>query len=178
MANGDANDAPIEIDVRDREETPTLAIRLQPAWESLDIGALIGEAMPAVGAALGASGATPAGPPFVRYHRFGPDGVDAEVGIPVAETPSGLPPLADVPAGAVGASVLPGGLVATTLHAGPYDALGATYGRFHDAIHAAGHDDGDGPWESYLNSPDEVASPADLRTEISWPLRTSGERHG
>ena len=34
--------------------------------------------------------------------------------------------------------------------------------------------DGDGPWESYLDNPLEVAESRELRTEIVWPLRRTG----
>ena len=37
-----------------------------------------------------------------------------------------------------------------------------------------GVDDGDGPWESYLDRPDKVTDVTQLRTEIVWPLNREG----
>ena len=51
-------------------------------------------------------GATPAGPPFVRYHAFGETETDVEVGVPVAEPAAGE--------GRVAAGTLPGGTAITT----------------------------------------------------------------
>ena len=45
-----------------------------------------------------------------------------------------------------------------------------TYGQLHDWIHAQGEEDGPGPWESYLDNPEEVADTATLRTEVLWPV--------
>ena len=70
----------------------------------------------------------------------------------------------------VGASELPGGRAARTVHRGPYPTLGDAYSSLHDWIHAQGHDEGDGPWESYVDNPAEVADLAQLRTEITWPV--------
>ena len=56
------------------------------------------------------------------------------------------------------------------VHRGPYPTLGEAYSTLHDWIHAQGFDEGDGPWETYIDNPEEVADVAQLRTEITWPV--------
>src|SRR4029079_3422728 len=61
-------------------------------------------------------------------------------------------------------------------HQGPYPELGRTYGQLHDWIHAQGEEDGPGPWESYLDDPEEVTDSATLRTEVLWRVVERGAR--
>ena len=113
-----------------------------------------------------------AGAPFARYHAFGPDHVDVEIGIPLVAPIADAPALASLPAGEIEASELPCGPVARTVHRGPYDGLKGAYDALHDWIHEQpGIDDAAGPWESYVDDPTTVADPAQLRTEISWPVQ-------
>jgi effector-binding domain-containing protein len=158
--------------IENLEAQPTVAVRIQQPMAELDLGAAFDRYMPLIGEQLGELGATAVGAPFGRYHRFGPDVVDVEIGFPVDRAPASLPALASCAAGEIGASELPAGLVARTTHLGPYDNLSKAYDALHDWIHAQpGVDDGDGPWESYVDNPMEVSDPGALRTEIVWPLR-------
>jgi hypothetical protein len=154
------------------EAQPTLAVRIQQPMAELDLASAFDRYLPLAFASAAEHGG-PSGPPFGRYHRFGPDIVDVEIGVPVASVPSGVPALAACPAGEIGASELPAGLVARTTHIGPYDGLPKAYDALHAWIHEQpGVDDGDGPWESYVDSPAE-AEWESLRTDIVWPLRRS-----
>ena len=94
--------------------------------------------MSRLGALFGQAGATPAGPPYARYHAWGGELADVEIGFPLAGTIDGLPALTDSPEGEVGASELPGGRAAQVIHRGPYPTLGDAYSSLHDWIHAPG----------------------------------------
>ena len=149
---------------------PTAAVRVQRPMSTVDVGELMDNAMSRLGALFGQAGATPAGPPYARYHAWGGELADVEIGFPLASTIDGLPALTDSPEGEVGASELPGGRAAQVIHRGPYPTLGEAYSSLHDWIHAQGYDEGDGPWETYIDNPEEVADVAQLRTEITWPV--------
>ena len=159
------------LDARIVELTPqpTVAIRVTQPMSELALGALFDVHLANVAHRVADLGGMPAGPPYGRYHQFGPETVDVEIGFPVAAPMGTLRPLADCEPGEVGASELPGGQAAVTVLVGSYGGLGATYDRLHDWIHAHGHEEGPAPWESYVKDPGEVAE-ADLRTEVIWPL--------
>jgi effector-binding domain-containing protein len=153
------------------EPQPTVAVRIQQPMAELDLASAFDRFMPLVASRIAADGGAIGGPPFGRYHRFGPDVVDVEIGFPVTVAPPGLPALASCAPGDVGTSELPGGPVARTTHRGSYDGLSQTYDALHEWIHAQpGYDDGAGPWESYVDDPGSVPDGAQLRTEITWPL--------
>jgi effector-binding domain-containing protein len=154
----------------DVEPQQTAAVRFKRPMASVDVGALMDSAMASLGARLGGAGVAPAGPPYARYHAWGGDLADVEIGFPVTGAIAGLPDLEKAPEGEVGASELPGGRVAVIVHRGPYPELGDAYGRLHDWIHAQGEEDGPGPWETYIDNPEEVEDVSELRTEIRWPV--------
>ncbi|MDP9483103.1 MAG: GyrI-like domain-containing protein [Chloroflexota bacterium] len=154
-----------------REPEPTVAVRIQQPMDQLDLAGAFGRYLPMVASRVEAEGGTISGPSFGRYHRFGPDVVDVEIGFPVERPPEGLPALGTVEPGEVGVSELPGGPVARTIHLGPYDGLPAAYDALHEWIHAQpGYDDSVGAWESYVDDPGSTDDVATLRTEIVWPL--------
>jgi effector-binding domain-containing protein len=156
------------------EPQPTVAVRVQQPMAELDLAAAFDQYLPMVAERVTAAGGELGGAPFGRYHLFGPKVVDLEIGCPVATIPAGFAPLSGLAAGEVGASELPGGLVARVIHSGSYDTLSAAYDALHDWIHAQpGVDDGAGPWESYVDDPSTVSDISALRTEITWPLRST-----
>ena len=160
-----------EAEIVELEPLPTAAVRVQQRMSELDLPAAFDRGMPLVAQRIAEAGGSIGGPPFGRYHQFGPDVVDVEIGFPVTAEPAGLPPLDACPAGEVGRSELPGGIAARTTHRGPYDGLSGTYDRLHAWIHAQpGVDDGAGPWESYVDDPGAAVDQAQLRTEVIWPL--------
>jgi effector-binding domain-containing protein len=127
-----------------------------------DIAAFVAGAFAEVMTVLARQHLAPVGPPFSRY-TVGEDGFEVESGFPTSG--------AVAASGRVVPSELPGGAVATTLHTGAYDEVGAAYAAAETwlAEHrmvAAG-----APWESYLDG-SEVAEP---RTEVSVPCRPADE---
>ena len=149
---------------------PTAAVRIEVQMAAL--AEAFDRYLPAVAERITQAGGAMGGAPFARYHRFGPDIIDLETGIPLAGEVPGLPPLGSCAPGEIGRSELPGGSVARTVHVGPYDGLSDTYDALHEWIHEQpGVDDGDGPWESYVVDPGSVTDQSELRTEIFWPLR-------
>lgn len=157
----------MDAEIRKLTPQPAAAVRLQAPTSEL--AGLFDEHLPNIAHRLGDMGVQPAGPPYARYHEYGPERVDVEIGIPVASPVPNVPALADAVPGEMGAAELPGGDVAITVHRGSYDGLSATYDGLHDWIHGQGRDEGPAPWESYVDDPSEVDT-ADLRTEVCWPL--------
>jgi effector-binding domain-containing protein len=169
MTNDDARP---DYEIVSIDPQPTVTVRITEPMAELDLAAAYDRSIPLVAARIAEAGGQVAGAPFGRYHRFNAAAVDIEIGFPVVAPPAGIAPLDAVGPGEAGMSSLPGGSVARTIHRGSYDGLKAAFDALHEWIHAQpGVDDGDGPWESYLDSPAEVAM-EDVRTEIVWPLVT------
>jgi effector-binding domain-containing protein len=162
---------PADPRIVDLVPRPTVAVRVQQPFSELDLGALFEIHMPNVSDRLTDLGGTPAGPAYGRYHEFGPEQADVEIGIPVMTPVANLRPLAECQPGEIGNSELPGGRAAVTVHTGSYGGLADAYARLRGWIRGQGLADGDGPWESYINDPSEVQDPSELRTEVCWPLR-------
>ena len=149
---------------------PSVAVRMQQPMTELNLAELFDTHLPNIADQIVNLGGEPAGAPYGRYHQFGPDQLDVEIGIPVAAPVANLRPLAECEPGEMGSSELPGGEAAVLVHRGPYDTLSGAYDTLHDWIHSQGRDEGPGPWESYVDDPSEVSDPSQLRTEVVWLL--------
>ncbi len=116
----------------------------------------------ALAAAVQEQDAGVAGPAFAFYHRLPSDTADLEVGFPTLR--------AVAASGDVRAGSLPGGRVARVVHAGSFDGLGPAWERLRGWIDAQGLRAGETFWEVYLTEPTPDMEPAELRTELNWPL--------
>lgn len=116
----------------------------------------------ALGAALAELGVTPSGPAFACYARPPRDTSELEVGFPVDEPVQ--------PRGGVAGSRLPGGWVATLVHQGAYDALGASWARLRGWVAQQGLTPAPGFWEVYLTEPSPDGDPTANRTVLHLPL--------
>jgi effector-binding domain-containing protein len=163
-------DRPFDARIVELHARPSIALRIQVPMANLDMGQIYGRELPRLFTRLQELGGEMTGAPYGRYFAWGGEQVDVEIGIPVARPVDALRPLRELSAGDIGTSELPAGPGAIATHWGLYDTLPATYGRLHDWIHEQGREDSIGPWESYLDDPDTVADPADLRTEVCYPL--------
>lgn len=102
------------------------------------------------------------GPAFALYHGAPGATADLEVGFPTAA--------AIANDGDVRASRLPGGRIARLVHVGSFDALGESWGRLGAWIAEQDLVAGDDLWEVYVTEPSPDMDPADLRTELNWPV--------
>jgi effector-binding domain-containing protein len=150
-----------ETSIQQIERRSTVCMRITTRKE--EIGKRIGDVLTQVGEYVERSGTRPAGPPYARYFRWSDEGVEVEIGVPVAERVAGD--------GRLIAGELPGGQVARTVHLGPYDSLTETYDALHDWISAQGREPAGAPWEVYLRTHADVANPSELTTEVVWPVR-------
>jgi effector-binding domain-containing protein len=158
-----------EIAVHHLDPRPTAAVRVTTPMSELDLGALFDEHLPNIAHRLADLGAQPSGPPYGRYHQFGPEQAIVEIGIPTSAPASALRPIASAEDGELASSELPGGEVAVAVHIGSYDGLSETYARLEKWVGAEGRRPAGAPWESYVDDPSEV-DPAALRTEVCWPV--------
>ena len=150
-----------EIAVKEIAPQPMVAIRVTVPRDQL--GDLMDEVVPEVWHYLDAQGIPPAGPPFARYHRYDPDEVDIEIGLPVATSIAGQ--------GRIQPGALPGGQVAATWHQGQYETLPAAYEALDAWLAQQEWTEAGAPWEVYWTDPRAVADPNEWRTEVLWPVR-------
>jgi effector-binding domain-containing protein len=108
---------------------------------------------------------SPSGPPFVIYHEFGTDFIDAEVSVPIDRSISA--------AGRVVSRIVPAMTVARTVHVGAYEALDDAYAAVSDWIGDHGFEAAGPIQERYLNGPGDHVAPSDYRTEIEIPILPS-----
>ena len=76
-----------DTEIEAREPQATAAVRIQQPMTELDLAKAFDRFMPLVASTIGARGGEIGGPPFGRYHRFGPDVVDVEIGFPGGQSP-------------------------------------------------------------------------------------------
>lgn len=142
------------------EKQLTAVIRLKISADQMH--EMMGPAISEVFEAIGAQQIEATGPWFTRYFRIDPEGMDFEVGVPVAKPVT--------PVGRVQPSELPATLVARTVYQGPYEGLGEAWGQFDAWVAAQGHRPALTLWEAYLLGPEASSDPSAWRTELNRPL--------
>ena len=139
---------------------PIVSVREQ--LEQQELPAFFGRAFGELYAHLGRHGVPPRGEPFMIYHAFGPDGIDAEVCLPVPTVVPGTE--------RVTYRERPAVTVAETLHVGPYDELGGAYQALTEWIADHGFATAGPVRERYLNEPGPGVPPATYRTIVQIPI--------
>lgn len=129
----------------------------------------IGDSFGRIFSALPTLRATPVGAPFLIYHDFGPDEIEAEACVPVDRTNTPEDPLS--------AQVQRAGTVAVTLHVGPYAGLRFAYEALTDWIANHGYRQAGPIRERYLTGPGDRLEPSEYRTEMEVPIESTGVRH-
>lgn len=158
--------APYEISIA-QVEAKHLAVVKEVAFAQ-NIGPQIGASMPAVLGKLKELGVTGHGPVVVAYfpHQGGDwtsaPGIPIEVGVELAAAlPTESPPI--VP------SSTPACQAATTLHAGPYQALPEAHMAIHAWCHQNGHALTGHNWEVYGEH--QTDDPSKLETRVYYELK-------
>jgi effector-binding domain-containing protein len=111
-------------------------------------------------AVIKSQGRTQAGPWFTHHFHRPTDSFDFEICFPVDA--------AIRAEGRVEPGVMPAMTVARTVYHGSYAGLPHAWPELEQWMMTEGHKPGVEMWERYIV--DQAASPADLRTELNWPL--------
>jgi effector-binding domain-containing protein len=107
-------------------------------------------------------GVSASGAPFVIYHDFGAEGIDAEVSVPIGEPITA--------AGKIESRELPAMTVARTVHVGPYERLGDAYTALWSWIRQHELEVAGPVHERYLNGPGDRVASREYVTEIEMPV--------
>ena len=102
------------------------------------------------------------GPAFALYHGAPGETADLEVGFPTAQR---IEPIEGVEVGS-----LPAGRVARLVHHGSYDELSSSWERLARWMRDERLEPAAFFWEVYVTEPSPDMDPADLRTELIWPV--------
>jgi hypothetical protein len=81
----------LTAEIVELEPQPTAAVRIQQPMAEIDLGAAFGRSIPLVAERIVEAGGSISGPSYGRYHQFGPDVVDVEIGFPVQVSPRSAP---------------------------------------------------------------------------------------
>jgi effector-binding domain-containing protein len=108
------------------------------------------------------SAVQPSGEPFVIYHTEPAAGGEWEIEV--------CAPVSDVLLAPPGYAVhtIPGGSVASAVHVGPYDRIGAAYDEIRAFIRMHELDPAGPPREVYLTGPE--VPPSETRTRVEFPV--------
>lgn len=142
------------------EPQPIVSIRDRRKQDALP--GFIKTAIPELLGRLRLLGVGPSDPPFVIYHDFGAEGIDAEVSVPIGE------PV--VAAGRIESRVIPAMTVARAVHVGPYEQLGDAYAALWNWIRRHELEAAGSIQERYLKGPGDRVASSEYQTEIEMPV--------
>ena len=154
------------LEVQEKRLDPQPVVVIRATAPANGFGPVMSELLSAVLAFVQASPAEPAGSPFCRYLSMTGEEWEFECGVAVTQPVPGE--------GRVEACELPGGDAITTLHVGPYETLGQSWGALQGWLAEQGRVAGDAPWELYHTDPGAVTDPAQWRTELVMLLESQG----
>ncbi|GAA1871504.1 GyrI-like domain-containing protein [Pseudonocardia ailaonensis] len=140
--------------------TPTAVVREVVAMSEL--APFYDRAFSVLPTTVAGQGVAITGPAFGHYFGMPGETVDLAAGFP---TDRPVTPEGDVVAGE-----LPAGRVARLVHAGSFDGLGEAWQALGAWIAEQGLTPGGEFWEVYVTEPSPDMDPADLRTELNWPV--------
>ncbi len=150
-----------QCELKEQAAQPALSVRTHAAVQ--DLPSLFGKTYGAIMQYLAELGEQPAGMPFTAYYSMDMQNLDVEIGFPVARPLAGK--------GEIQASEFPGGKLASAMHVGPYDQLGAAYEALGQWVKAQGYEATGVTYELYYSEPE--TPPQEIRTEIIFPLKAS-----
>ena len=144
----------------ERQAQPVASIRMKikPSAIKESLGTMLPEVM----AHLTATGGTPVGPPFSRYHSWNDQEIDIEAGFPVKK--------AITEKGRIKNSELPGGKIVTCWHVGPYELLSQAHEGLRAHLDAKKLTPRGGCWEIYWTDPGMVPDPKKWKTQLFAPI--------
>ena len=151
----------VPVEVRDFPEQEYLGKRFTSVAGS--VGSDVQAAFAGLYARIQAGGAAPAGPPFLLASQPTLRGkLEIEVGAPCVPVPE--------PETGQHRGLIAAGTAAVAVFRGPYDQVGPVYAALYEWAGRNHRRPAGPPREVYLNSPDEVAGPADYLTEVILPI--------
>lgn len=148
--------------VVEAKEFEAVCVMSQTATIAMDqISTVIGK----VFEKIGKNGLQPAGPVMTVYldEEFHPENVNVEVCVPVA--------VDGTAEGISGLKTLNPGLCAVCTYVGAYSKLGKAYAAVLKWIEENGYQVAAAPFDSYLNSPQDIKNQEELMTQVYFPIK-------
>lgn len=147
------------------DEQPYLFVERSCSMDPNDISKNMGIAFQTAIDLIARKGIASAGKPLSAYYTYDEHTMTFRAGFLVSAED------AQMAEGDVKADALPGGKVLNYIHHGPYAKLRVSYGEAMKYLAENGIGVGVPTWEIYLNEPDNVASEADLKTDINITVK-------
>lgn len=150
-----------DVEIHELTEQPTAVIRTRITMQETQ---RVPELLQTTYEAVQRAGLQPSGPPILRTLSMADDGMEIEIGWPVATPFTAADDL-------VVASSLPGGPAATLTYLGPYEGIAPAYEALQTWCAEHGREVAGPPWEVYFTDPQNEPDPARWRTDVYFPVR-------